>query len=219
VDDSVTATATPPPPDLLPQSEPRKGGWPRVLKAIPVALVVGVLLLFGWTVLVPSRGGTLVREIADGHRPPAPSFTLPIAWPRSDTWPPAAATRVSRGRLSLDALRGYPVVLNFWASWCIPCRQEAPLLAREARVYSGKVLFLGVDTQDLRDSARSFAGKNGMDYLSVSDVSDNAYRAYGLSGVPETYFLSRSGHIVAHVPGPVVLRDLEAGIRTARTAP
>jgi len=73
VDDSVTATATPPPPDLLPQSEPRKGGWPRVLKAIPVALVVGVLLLFGWTVLVPSRGGTLVREIADGKDAAVPS--------------------------------------------------------------------------------------------------------------------------------------------------
>ena len=91
------------------------------------------------------------------------------------------------------------------------------MLAREARIYAGTVLFLGEDVQDLPGSARSFAAKYGMDYPSVGDVGDVGFQDYGLTGVPETYFIDRAGRIVYHVPGEVVPQTLEAGVRAART--
>ena len=178
--------------------------------------MIGVLALLGWTMLASSRTSALVREIADGGRPAAPNFTLNVVWDASGTWPPDARSLVLDGTLALADLRGRPVVLNFWASWCVPCRHEAPLLRAAAAAWSGKVIFLGIDTQDLRSYARSFARKYGMNYVSVSDRSNSEYRAYGLTGVPETYFLDAAGRIVAHAPGVVERRDLEAGIRLSR---
>ena len=122
---------------------------------------------------------------------------------------------MSYGKVSLAELRGHPVVLNFWASWCVPCKHEAPLLRDTARRYAGKVLFLGIDDQDLRSTARRFATKYGMNYVSVTDESQSIYDAYGVTGFPETYFINARGRIAAHSPGEVARSDLLRGIRAA----
>ena len=189
-----------------------------LLKWLAIALIAGLLALLVWSVVAGKRGSELVHAIAAGKKPAAPAFALPVIWTEAPTWPAPARRLLTHGKLALSALRGRPVVLNFWASWCAPCKDEAPLLAEVAREYAGRVLFLGIDTQDLRSDARAFARKYGIDYASVADISQQTYSVYGLTGVPETYFLDARGRIVAHTPGEVVRSSLVRGIRAALAA-
>jgi cytochrome c biogenesis protein CcmG/thiol:disulfide interchange protein DsbE len=112
----------------------------------------------------------------------------------------------------LAELLGRPVVVNFWASWCVPCRREAPLLDAAWRRHRSEVVFVGVNVRDLRDDARAFLREFAVPYMSVPDRDDEGYGAYGLTGVPETYYLDASGRIVAHTPGAITSETLEAGI-------
>jgi cytochrome c biogenesis protein CcmG/thiol:disulfide interchange protein DsbE len=193
----------------------RSGSTGRLLRPLQVgavALVAALLALLVWRVVAQQRGPDLVAAIRAGKRPPAPAFNLPVLWPVTATWPPPLLSAVDQGRLTLAALRGRPVVVNFWASWCVPCRLEAPLLARAARAHAGKVVFLGIDVQDLEGDGRDFLRRYKVDYVSLRDTSNSTYDAYGLTGVPETYYLDASGRAVAHSPGQVTAHDLNAGI-------
>lgn len=183
-----------------------------LLRLIAVSLVLGLLALLVWALLASSKGSNLVRQVADGKKPPAPSFKLTVIWPHSETWPAGAAHALTDGRLSLRELRGRPVVINFFASWCVACRDEAPLLHREAQRRAGKVLFLGLDVQDLTSDARAFARKYHVNYVAVRDWSNTMYTNYGLTGVPESYFIDPHGRIVAHIPGEVTEATLNQGI-------
>lgn len=186
--------------------------WLAILKYATVAVVAAALALLVWATLAASRGQNLVEKVAAGKKPAAPSFTLSVLWPQTETWPKALLPALADGKLSLSELRGHPVVLNFWASWCTTCKEEAPILRRGARTHAGKVLFLGLDIQDLSGDARSFARTNGMNYVSLRDKGNAMYQAYGLTGVPETYFIDPRGRIVAHIPGAVSRTTLEQGI-------
>lgn len=183
------------------------------LKLFALAVVAALLGLLGWATLAASGRGTLVTAIAAGDKPPAPAFELGVLWAHVDTWPPRARTALVDDRLALAELRGRPVVINFWASWCIPCRKEAPLLNAAARRHRGQVVFLGVDVQDLESDALAFLREFAVPYVSVRDRGNKTFDAYGLTGVPETYYLAADGRIVAHAPGPVTDATLEAGIR------
>lgn len=185
-----------------------------LLKAGGIALVIALLALLAWATLAAGKGRSLVAQIAAGEAPTAPVFELEVIWPRTESWPPDLPAAVD-GRLSLAELRGRPVVLNFWASWCIPCRDEAPILNASAKAHRGEVVFVGIDVQDLRSDALSFLREFDVVYVSVRDEADDTYRAYGLTGVPETYYLSADGRIVAHWPGAVSRSSLEAGIEQA----
>jgi cytochrome c biogenesis protein CcmG/thiol:disulfide interchange protein DsbE len=186
-----------------------------LLKAGAIALVVGLLALFAWATLAAGKGSSLVAQIAAGEAPRAPAFELEVMWPRTETWPRELRGAIADGSLSLADLRGRPAVLNFWASWCIPCRDEAPILNSSARAHRGEVVFVGIDVQDLRADALSFLREFDVAYVSVRDAADDTYRAYGLTGVPETYYLSADGRIVAHSPGVISRSSLEAGIEQA----
>jgi len=180
-----------------------------------VALVAGLLALLIWRVIDQGRGAHLVSLIREGKKPPAPRFTLPVLWDRSDTWPEDSRQALQDGRLSPRELRGHPVVVNFWASWCIPCKKEAPLLAASARTHRGQVVFLAIDVQDFKSDARRFLRQFDTPYVSVRDGSGSTYNDYGLTGVPETYWIDARGRIVAHYAGEITAAQLEEGIREA----
>jgi cytochrome c biogenesis protein CcmG/thiol:disulfide interchange protein DsbE len=173
-----------------------------------------MLALLVWRVVEVGRGGRLVSEIRGHRRPAAPAFRLPVIWPHAETWPAALRSLVG-ARLRLSQLRGRPVVLNFWASWCVPCGHEAPRLVASARTHAGQVVFLGVDVQDLSSDARRFLHRYHVNYVSVRDGGGSTSDDYGLTGVPETYCLDRRGRVVDHYPGEVSRRRLEQGIREA----
>ena len=101
--------------------------------------------------------------------------------------------------------------MNFWASWCVPCKNEAPRLAAAARASQG-VIFLGIDVQDFKSDARGFLTKYGVNYVSVRDGGDSTYSVYGLTGLPETYYVAPQGRIVAHSIGEVSTTELAEGI-------
>ena len=187
------------------------------MQLLTVVAVCGLLGLLVWRVVAAGRGAELVKAISAGNRPPAPAFTLPVIWTQSPTWAPPLRRLLMQPKLPLRALRGRPVVLNFWASWCVPCKEEAPRLNAAAQAHAGTVVFLGVDVQDLSSDARRFLRRFDVGYASVHDNVGSTYDGYGLTGVPETYWLDRRGRIVAHFAGPVSAAQLESGIRSATT--
>jgi cytochrome c biogenesis protein CcmG/thiol:disulfide interchange protein DsbE len=179
------------------------------------AVLAALVGLLAWATLAAGQGRSLVQRIAAGEKPPAPAFELEAIWPEEKRWPPDLAVELEDGRLSARELRGRPAVINFWASWCIPCREEAPLLAASARAHQGEVRFIGINIQDLRADALSFLREFNVPYVSVRDKTNGSYQAYGLTGVPETYYLDARGRIVAHSLGAVSRGELEDGISRA----
>lgn len=117
--------------------------------------------------------------------------------------------------VDLAALRGRPVVLNFWASWCIPCRDEAPLLRAAQERYQPNLAFLGVVYQDSAASAQAFVDRYGIAYPSLLDPDGRTALDYGVYGIPETYFIAADGTIRAKQIGPLDAASLERQIREA----
>ena len=213
-------TADSSPPDGPEETSGRRGIRPtHVAQAIAIVFIAGLLGLLIWKVVVGSPGAGFVSAIERGDKPAAPAFDLPVIWDRAGLWPPAIRGTVDDGRVSLTELRGYPVVLNFWASWCIPCKEEAPYFDAAARAHRGKVAFLGLDIQDLVPDARRFLDELGVPYVSVRDGTPKTYSAYGLTGVPETYFIDGEGRVVEHAIGAMSRRELEASIAVLLAEP
>ena len=118
------------------------------------------------------------------------------------------------GRLSLAELRGSPVVLNFWASWCIPCREEAPLLTAAARDYEAQGLrVVGIVYQDSSESARAFMDRYAQTYPGLLDPDGRIAIDYGVFGIPETFFIDRDGIVRSRQVGPVTEEGLDRQIR------
>jgi cytochrome c biogenesis protein CcmG/thiol:disulfide interchange protein DsbE len=171
--------------------------WKLGAQALAVALVIGLFALLIWKVAQGSH-----KEAAPGKA--APDFTL---------------GRLDRpGSLQLSSLRGKAVVLNFWASWCNPCKREAPALQALSRRWGNQVVVLGVDVNDFQGDARGFMRKYGLTYPVVHDNKNKTTPKYGLTGLPETFFLDRRGRIVEHVPGEVQAADLTSGVERALKA-
>jgi len=117
-------------------------------------------------------------------------------------------------RHALGELRGTPVVVNVWASWCGPCREEAPLLAAAHRTYGDRVRFIGVDILDQRGSARDFMHEFGWTYPSVYDPTGAIRDGLGLLGQPVTLFYNASGGLVDTHVGAVTAALLRERIRS-----
>jgi cytochrome c biogenesis protein CcmG/thiol:disulfide interchange protein DsbE len=163
--------------------------WAPRLAALVVGLgVVALLALFIWGL---GRRGT-VGQVQVATRP-APEFELVLFDPlpgADDRW-------------RLSDLPDRPVVLNFWASWCVPCEDEAPILEQAARRFGDRVAFVGVDVQDSDASARAFLRRYGVTYPNGADPGGEISIDYGMSGVPETYFISRDRQIARKWAGPL----------------
>ncbi len=200
-------------------SEPRgRSPLRRTLQLASLAIVAGLLALLVWRLVASSRGAELVSQVSQGKRPPAPAFTLPVIWAHAETWPQELRPALADGKIALAELGGHPVVLNIWASWCVPCKKEAPELAASARAHAGRVVFLGLDVQDFKSDARRFLARYGVRYVSVRDCGGATGDAYGITGVPETYWIDARGRIVDHYPGQISRRQLEDGIREAKAS-
>lgn len=103
-----------------------------------------------------------------------------------------------------------PVLLNVWASWCVPCRREMPLLQAAHEEYGDRVTFIGVNHQDQRNAALEFLRKTGVTYRSGFDPQGATARAYGAFGLPTTYFITASGRIVATKTGELTDAELSS---------
>jgi cytochrome c biogenesis protein CcmG, thiol:disulfide interchange protein DsbE len=113
----------------------------------------------------------------------------------------------------LEELKGTPVVVNFWASWCSPCRAEAPLLRDAHERYGKRVQFLGVDIEDARDGAERFIHDQDLAYPSVFDPTNAIGLHYDLASPPTTLFFDSGGELVATVPGQLFDATLRRNLR------
>jgi cytochrome c biogenesis protein CcmG/thiol:disulfide interchange protein DsbE len=175
----------------------------RPFQVAALGLVAFLLVLLGLRVLADDHAAALAADVQAGKAPLAPRFTLP----RLD----------GRGSLDLSVLRGKVVVLNFWASWCAPCKHEARVMEDAWRRWRGKgVVFLGVDAQDFAGDARRFVRAHGVTYPNVHDGPGDTSARYGVSGFPETWFVDRRGQLVVdHVAGPVGAARIDRDLRRA----
>lgn len=115
--------------------------------------------------------------------------------------------------IRLSDYRGKPVLLNFWASWCVPCRDEQPVLRQLAATYEPRgVVFLGVNMQDTPYDARNFINQFRISYPVVTDTRGAVYINYGVVGVPETYLVTKQGKIARKIVGPVDATQLSASL-------
>jgi len=130
--------------------------------------------------------------------------------------PPFALKAVNTGEMiDVGKLRGKPVVLNFWATWCVPCYQEHPVLVENAQRIGANVQFVGVVFNDTEDKINAFLRQRGSAYPTVLDEQGKAAIAYGVGGVPETYFINPKGVIVAKFAGPMTTEVLQANLAKA----
>jgi len=194
----------------------RRRSWGR-WAVIAVVVLFLALLVYGLERKGPDDA--IDDALAAGRAPQAPAFTLEVL-DRGRI--PAALRRplgnaFADGRVSLSELRGTPVVLNLWASWCTPCRAEAPRLQQGWQRWGPRgVAYLGLNIQDLRGDARDFERKFGITHPSVRDTRRGVADSYGATGIPETFFVDPRGRVVGHVIGVVSARELEVGARAAR---
>lgn len=130
-----------------------------------------------------------------GSGPRVAGFTLPVLGRPGE-------------RVSLAAYAGRPVVVNFFASWCIPCKKETPLLARFFRTRHGQVVMIGVDVNDPTAAALAFVRKAGVTYPVGVDRSAAVATAWGVVAIPQTFFLDAGRHVVRRAFGAVTLAEL-----------
>src|SRR5688500_609659 len=186
------------------------------VRVLGVTLALAFVALLAYGLLSPSRDTTIDDSLARARPAPAPGFQLPVLLaPRPVR---GLGRAIGDGRVSLRELRGRPVVLNLWASWCVPCREEAPVLERAWRQQGpdGAVL-VGLDQQDITGDALAFLRELDVTYLNVRDRGNEVARRYGATGLPETFFISRRGAVVGHVIGVVSPAQLRRGIDAARS--
>jgi cytochrome c biogenesis protein CcmG, thiol:disulfide interchange protein DsbE len=114
----------------------------------------------------------------------------------------------------IAGLRGYPVVVNVWASWCGPCREEFPVLQKLSARYGKKVAFFGLNSEDSDDAAKTFLGEEPLPYPSYTDPHKEIFTSLGAVGFPDTAFYDKSGKLVYLKQGPYTQdSELEADVR------
>ena len=162
-------------------------------RAVPIALALAMVAVIVVEVLTANSNGT------EGK--PAPALPVEVLQPP---------------RVTLADLRGHPALINFWASWCDPCRKEAPELERLYRSMPGGAGLVGVDYTDQEDGARSFIRSYGWTFPILSDPNGVYGARYGFSGLPTTVVIDAKGRIVETLRGPQTASDFRRALESAR---
>jgi cytochrome c biogenesis protein CcmG, thiol:disulfide interchange protein DsbE len=172
-----------------------------VAQGVALGLVALLFILLVWA-LATDEGGNLAASANRGDRPQAPDFAL---------------ERLDRdGTLALSSLAGRAVVVNFWASWCAPCKDEAPFLEQLWQTNRGRgLVVVGYDAKDFRRDARRFAKRFGLTFPLVYDGPGSSLDEWGVTGFPETFVVDREGHVVAAFAGDVTAEDDKRELREA----
>lgn len=190
----------------------------KSLRLSATLLVLALFAVLSYRIvhgLSGARAAAKLTQAVTSHRsPPAPNVRLSVIWPQAGTWPQALRASAQRGTLRLADLRGYPIVLNFWASWCSPCQREAALLVSAAKAQRGRVVFVGVDVNDLRGDARDFLRAHHVPYVAVHSGRSIANR-FGLIGLPETFYVDRRGRIQSVTRGELSAAVLQRALGRA----
>jgi len=191
-----------------------------ILRASGLLIIGALVALLVYGLVKQSPDTTIDDGLLRGEAIAAPGFTLELL--ERGRPPELLGAVLDRaavdGRVSLDELRGTPIVLNFWASWCEPCRSEAPILERRWRRAGRQgVLFVGVNIQDVRSDARQFMREFGVTYPTLREGDRDTAARYGATGIPETFFISARGTVVAHVLGAITPEQLRDGVASARS--
>jgi cytochrome c biogenesis protein CcmG, thiol:disulfide interchange protein DsbE len=172
-----------------------------VAQGVAVGLVALLFVLLLWALLT-EEGGDLAKRANRGDLPPAPEFALE----RLD----------QEGELTSSALAGKAVVVNFWASWCTPCKEEAPFLEQIWRENRDRgLVVVGYDAKDFRRDARRFAKRFGLTFPLVFDGPGDSLDDWGVTGFPETFVVDREGRVVRAFVGDVISEDSKRELRSA----
>ena len=154
---------------------------PRWIQVVVFGLVIALIMFFAF--------GLKIRGEAQLSSGRAPDFTL---------------NTFDGQTVQLSQLRGQVVVINFWASWCIPCREEAPFLEKAWRAYKDRrVVFIGVDWNDPEPDARAYIKEFALTYLNGPDIGNKIGYLYRIKGIPETYFVGKDGNLHGNALGPI----------------
>lgn len=179
---------------------PTPAGKPRVLRSLVIGSIIAVALAVLLFVGLGTNSGPGTPGPLVGIGSKAPGFTLP--------------SLTGGGPVTLDAVgqnAHHPVILNFFASWCIPCQTETPLLARTSAAERAKgsiIRFVGVDAND-PTGALSFVQRSGITYPVAVDLTGAMTSSrYGVYGLPQTYFIDAHGTVVGHIEGAVTATEL-----------
>jgi cytochrome c biogenesis protein CcmG/thiol:disulfide interchange protein DsbE len=174
----------------------------RLLQLAASAVVLALLGLLVWD-LTHNATSDVAQKVNAGKIVPAPRLVLPHLQ--------------GRGTFDLASYRGQVVVVNFWASWCLGCKDEARALAAAAKRWKPKgVVFVGVDAQDFSGAAKRFVARYDIPYKVIRDREGATLGHWGVTAFPETFFVDGSGRLVPpHIEGAASRAEIDEGIRRA----
>ena len=179
----------------------RHGRRKSLIVGIVILVNVGLLAFLLTQLLTPAT--TPSSDPIVGH--PAPDFSLAVLEPAS-----------GKSTLSLSDFKGKAIVLNFWASWCVPCKEELPLLERtwkQMQAQGKDVVFLGIDYQEASSAAASFLRQNGVTYPTALDANGLVASQYGITSLPDTFFINRDGTVVSKALREITAQTLSSNLQ------
>jgi cytochrome c biogenesis protein CcmG/thiol:disulfide interchange protein DsbE len=183
------------------REETRKVARRRLVVLIPLAIFLGLAALFLYR--LNTGDPALIPSALIGH--PAPQTNLPpVAGLERDGAPVPGIDQAN--------FKGAVTVVNVWASWCVPCHDEAPLLMQLAQ--DGRVHLVGINYKDQPDNARRFLGRYGNPFSAAgADESGRAAIEWGVYGVPETFVVGKDAHIAYKLVGPITADNFDAVLK------
>ncbi len=190
------------------EAVPAATSGPRTSRLVMFGLVLALVVAIGYVIYAVNLASTSHATSASvvaaagsalvGHQ--IPTFSLPVL-----------ANDPSARSLGPSVFDGKPLIINVFASWCVPCKVETPMFARLARSVGTKIAFLGVDENDQRAAALAFLSRSGVEYPVVSDNGSLQGKLL-LVGIPDTFFVAPSGRVVGVVQGEISASTLSLWI-------